>query len=77
MKLKPGTKAPKFKLPSTDGNIFELGKIKKNIIFIIIYREIILIEEIPAEAHDELPPHGLIKRSVAPADPAFLASFVK
>ena len=32
MKLKPGTKAPKFKLTSTDGNIFELGKIKKNII---------------------------------------------
>ena len=32
MKLKPNAKAPKFKLPSTDGNIFELGKIKKNII---------------------------------------------
>ena len=32
MKLKPNTKAPNFKLPSTDGNIFELGKIKKNII---------------------------------------------
>ena len=32
MKLKPNTKAPKFKLASTDGSIFELGKIKKNII---------------------------------------------
>ena len=32
MKLKPNAKAPKFKLPSTDGSIFELGKIKKNII---------------------------------------------
>ena len=32
MKLKPNTKAPKFKLPSTDGSIFELSKIKKNII---------------------------------------------
>ena len=32
MKLKPNTKAPNFKLPSTDGDIFELGKIKKNII---------------------------------------------
>ena len=32
MKLKPNTKAPKFKLSSTDGGIFELGKIKKNII---------------------------------------------
>ena len=32
MKLKPNTKAPNFKLPSTDGSIFELGKLKKNII---------------------------------------------
>ena len=32
MKLKPNAKAPNFKLPSTDGDIFELGKIKKNII---------------------------------------------
>ena len=32
MKLKPNTKAPNFKLPSTDGGIFEFGKIKKNII---------------------------------------------
>ena len=34
MKLKPNTKAPNFKLPSTDGDIFELGKIKKNIILL-------------------------------------------
>ena len=32
MKLKPNAKAPNFKLPSTDGGIFELSKIKKNII---------------------------------------------
>ena len=32
MKLKPNIKAPKFKLPSTDGNVFEISKIKKNII---------------------------------------------
>ena len=32
MKLLSNTKAPNFKLPSTDGDIFELGKIKKNII---------------------------------------------
>ena len=32
MKLKPNSKAPNFKLPSTNGNLFELNKIKKNII---------------------------------------------
>ena len=32
MKLSLTSKAPNFKLPSTDGNIIELGKIKKNII---------------------------------------------
>ena len=32
MKLSSNSKAPNFKLPSTDGNIIELGKIKKNII---------------------------------------------
>ena len=32
MKLLSNTKAPNFKLPSTDGDIFELGKVKKNII---------------------------------------------
>ena len=32
MKLKINSKAPNFKLPSTDGSIFELNKIKKNII---------------------------------------------
>ena len=32
MKLKSNLKAPNFKLPSTDKTIFELKKIKKNII---------------------------------------------
>ena len=33
MKLKTNNKAPNFKLPSTDGSIFELNKVnKKNII---------------------------------------------
>ena len=29
MKLKTNNKAPNFKLASTDGNIFELNKVKK------------------------------------------------
>ena len=29
MKLKENNKAPNFKLTSTDGNIFELNKVKK------------------------------------------------
>ena len=29
MKLKTNNKAPNFKLPSTDGSIFELNKVKK------------------------------------------------
>ena len=32
MKLKLNTKAPNFKLPSTSGKIFELNKIKRNIV---------------------------------------------
>ena len=32
MKLRPNLKAPNFKLPSTDKSVFELNKIKKNII---------------------------------------------
>ena len=32
MKLKPNSLAPKFKLPSTNGDIFHLNKIKKNVI---------------------------------------------
>ena len=32
MKLKLNQKAPNFKLPSSNGNIFEIDKIKKNII---------------------------------------------
>ena len=32
MNLKENTKAPNFKLQSTDGKLFELNKIKKNII---------------------------------------------
>ena len=32
MKLKLNKKAPNFKLPSTNGKIFELRKIKKNIV---------------------------------------------
>jgi len=36
MKLKSNLKAPNFKLPSTDKNIFELNKIKKNIILFFL-----------------------------------------
>ena len=32
MNLKENTKAPNFKLPSSNGSTFELSKIKKNII---------------------------------------------
>ena len=32
MKLKENSKAPNFKLQSTNGKLFELNKIKKNII---------------------------------------------
>ena len=32
MKLKENSKAPIFRLPSTDGKLFELNKIKKNLI---------------------------------------------
>ena len=35
MKLKLNKKAPSFKLPSTSGDIFEISKIKKNIILYI------------------------------------------
>ena len=35
MKLKLNIKAPNFKLPSTSGDIFEISKIKKNIILYI------------------------------------------
>ena len=35
MKLKLNKLAPNFKLPSTNGNIFEINKIKKNIILYI------------------------------------------
>ena len=35
MKLKLNKLAPNFKLPSTSGDIFELNKIKKNIILYI------------------------------------------
>ena len=35
MKLKLGKKAPNFKLPSTNGRIFKLSEIKKNIILYI------------------------------------------
>jgi len=37
MKLKVNTKAPNFKLPSTDGKTFELNKIKKNNIILYFY----------------------------------------
>ena len=37
MKLKSSVKAPNFKLPSTDGNIFELNKIKKKNIILYFY----------------------------------------
>ena len=33
MKLKTNQSAPNFKLESTDGNVFELNKIKKRILF--------------------------------------------
>ena len=39
MKQKVNSKAPNFKLPSTDGNIFELNKVKKK--NIILYLMII------------------------------------
>ena len=35
MKLKLNKKVPNFKLPSTSGEIFEVGKVKKNIILYI------------------------------------------
>ena len=35
MKLKLNKKVPNFKLPSTSGEIFEIGKVKKNIILYI------------------------------------------
>ena len=37
MKLKANYKAPNFKLPSTDGNIFEINKIKKKNIILYFY----------------------------------------
>ena len=37
MKLKINSKAPNFKLPSTNGNIFELNKIKKKNIILYFY----------------------------------------
>ena len=37
MKLKNNSKAPNFKLASTDGNIFELNKIKKKNIILYFY----------------------------------------
>ncbi len=37
MKLKTKSKAPNFKLASTDGNIFELNKIKKKNIILYFY----------------------------------------
>ena len=37
MKLKTNNKAPNFKLTSTDGNIFELNKIKKKNIILYFY----------------------------------------
>ena len=37
MKLKTNSKAPNFKLASTDGNIFELNKIKKKNIILYFY----------------------------------------
>ena len=41
MMLKPNTKAPNFKLPSTDNSIFELKKIKKKILFYIFIQKTI------------------------------------
>ena len=37
MKLKANNKAPNFKLESTDGNIFELNKVKKKSIILYFY----------------------------------------
>ena len=37
MKLKINNKAPNFKLASTDGNIFELNKVKKKNIILYFY----------------------------------------
>ena len=37
MKLKTNKKAPNFKLPSTDGNIFELSKINKKNVILYFY----------------------------------------
>ena len=37
MRLKTNSKAPNFKLASTDGNIFELNKIKKKNIILYFY----------------------------------------
>ena len=37
MKLKAGNKAPNFKLPSTDGSIFELNKVNKKNIILYFY----------------------------------------
>ena len=37
MKLKSNTKAPNFKLASTDGNIFELSKVNKKNIILYFY----------------------------------------
>ena len=37
MKLKSGQSAPNFKLESTDGNVFELNKIKKKNIILYFY----------------------------------------
>ena len=37
MKLKPKTKAPNFKLPSTDNTIFELKKIKNHNVILYFY----------------------------------------
>ena len=37
MKLKENNKAPNFKLTSTNGNIFELNKVKKKNIILYFY----------------------------------------
>ena len=37
MKIKANNKAPNFKLASTDGNIFELNKVKKKNIILYFY----------------------------------------
>jgi len=41
MKLKINSKAPNFKLPSTDDSIFELNKVKKKILFYIFIQKMI------------------------------------